>query len=238
MRIKNWKLNLIALLCVTLLTSLGYWQLSRANEKKQLVQTFTHRSSQILKVEKLQQLQDLRFYQTELSGHFDNAHTILLDNKILHGKVGYEIYTPFYADELSQPILIDRGFVGIQTSRQEHLAIPPILGKVHIRGILNLPPRYVAFGKISDGPPNWPLRVEYIQLKELAHAIQIPLLFNYVLSLPAEHTPYNIDWQITTIPPERHMAYAVQWFALALTLLILSVALNFNHNKYRTNPKK
>ncbi|MEM8984954.1 MAG: SURF1 family cytochrome oxidase biogenesis protein, partial [Pseudomonadota bacterium] len=29
------------------------------------------------------------------------------------------------------------------------------------------------------------------------------------------------DWQPTGLPPERHLGYAVQWFALALTLVIL-----------------
>jgi len=225
---KNWKLNLLAILCIALLFSLGCWQLTRSTQKKELLKSFAGRSLQTpLKVKNLQQEQDLRFYQAELTGRFDNAHTILLDNKIFHGQIGYEIYTPFYASGLTAPILIDRGFIGIHRSRTERPAIQAIAGRVTMKGMLNLPPKYVALGEITDGKPAWPLRVEYIHLAELSKLMKIPQLFKYVLILPPKNGTYEVEWQVTTITPERHLGYAVQWFALALTLLILSVVLNF-----------
>ena len=43
---------------------------------------------------------------------------------------------------------------------------------------------------------------------------------------PNHTAAYPIEWKIVSVGPERHGAYALQWFALALTLLILWVALN------------
>jgi surfeit locus 1 family protein len=34
------------------------------------------------------------------------------------------------------------------------------------------------------------------------------------------------EWAIVSMPPQRHFAYAAQWFAMAGVILILFVALN------------
>jgi len=48
-----------------------------------------------------------------------------------------------------------------------------------------------------------------------------------VLILEENHpAAYTVKWQIVMMSPEKHNAYAIQWFALALTLLVLFLALN------------
>jgi cytochrome oxidase assembly protein ShyY1 len=47
---------------------------------------------------------------------------------------------------------------------------------------------------------------------------------------PKNAVAYPIEWQqIATVSPARHRAYALQWFAFALTLLILCIVLNRDH---------
>jgi surfeit locus 1 family protein len=226
--IKNWKLTLLALCFIGVFISLGMWQLSRAREKTALLAAYTARTQQApLKSELLTQSGDWRFYRASLHGEYDNQHTILLDNKIQEGKIGYEVYTPFKADGVAQPILIDRGFISLGVSRRILPTVAPITGKVSIVGMLNLPPTYVAFGQIYESNQLvWPLRVEYIQFNELMHfvgALHTPYLLQLAQDNPGA---YQVKWQIVTMSPEKHQGYAVQWFAFALTLLILSVALN------------
>ena len=227
-KIQNWKLAVLALIFFCLFISLGCWQLSRANQKKILLKAFTARTlASPLTARDLNKKNDLRFYQATVTGMFDNEHTFLLDNKIFHGKVGYEIYTPFKIDELATPILIDRGFVPLGRDRNTLPAIRPILGKVTITGMLNQPPAYVSLGNISDTAQiKWPLRIQYANLDELSTLLKSPL-FPYILNLaPTDPAAYSVEWQVVTMSPEKHMGYAVQWFALALTLLILFVVLN------------
>lgn len=237
--VKNWKLAILAVICIGILSSLGCWQWSRANTKKILLKSFAERTEHApLSVEQLKALgsavkprddrnSDLRFYRAKLIGHFDNTHTFLLDNKIHEGKIGYEVYTPFIAAGLTKPILIDRGFIPIGKSRRELPLIRNIIGNTTIEGILNLPPTYVSLGKMTDSSTIiWPLRVEYINLREMAPILQNSL-YPYLLILnPKDPAAYDVTWQIVIMPPERHMGYAVQWFALALTLLVIFVALN------------
>jgi surfeit locus 1 family protein len=169
--------------------------------------------------------QDLRFFRATLVGEFDNAHSVLLDNKIHEGKIGYEVYTPFMADGLAAPILVDRGFIPMGATRRELPSLRNMPGKMIITGMLNFPPAYVSFGKLTDSQ-TFPLRVEYIQLNELSTVLGSSL-FPYVLSItPKSPAAYDLEWQVVTMKPEKHMGYAIQWFAFAFTLLILFVALN------------
>ncbi len=233
MQIRNWKLTVLTILLMGLFISLGCWQLSRANQKQRLLASFAQRTQQApLSIHHLDEKKDLRFYRLHTSGHFDNQHTFLLDNKIWHGQVGYEIYTPFYSDGFPMPILVDRGFIPASTVRTILPAIRNIPGASTISGLLNLPPAYVALGQIRESAQlNWPLRIEYISLAELSK-LTGSSFFPYILTLtPEDPAAYSIEWQIVTMPPERHRGYAAQWFAFALTLLILFVALNRRKSK-------
>jgi len=40
---------------------------------------------------------------------------------------------------------------------------------------------------------------------------------------------FKRDWRPATIKPVRHIGYAVQWFALALTVVIIYLVLSFNN---------
>lgn len=228
-KIKNWKLALLALLFFCLFTTLGFWQVWRAQQKHILLKSFAERTVRepFPATSLISKDDDLRFYRVKLTGVFDNQHNFLLDNKIFRGRVGYEIYTPFYSKDLTEPILVDRGFVPGPASRKDLPGINTIIGTVSIVGMLNVPPRYVALGKIQESAQtHWPLRIEYINLAELAKLLNYPL-FRYVLNLEAtDPASYAMEWQVVTMGPEKHIGYAIQWFALALTLLILFVVLN------------
>lgn len=220
---------MLAWLLIGLFCGLGYWQFARGVQKKSLLSSFTQRIKQAPLTNKQWQTPgDWRFYPIKLTGHFDNHHTFLLDNKIFQGKVGYEIYTPFISDDHSVPILIDRGFMPlINHSRTALPTIRAIQGTVTLTGMLNTPPRYVALGNIQDQQQkNWPRRIEFIEPPHLAQLVGYPLSPYVILLDPQHPAAYPIEWQIVIMAPERHFGYAVQWFALAVTLLILFVALN------------
>ena len=188
LHVQNWKLALLAMIFIAVFTSMGFWQLSRATEKKTLLKTFAQRTEvPPLTAATIAKPGDWRFYQATLTGEFDNAHTIFLDNKTHEGKIGYEVYTPFRASGLRIPILIDRGFIPAGNSRKELPPIHAIAGNITITGMLNLPPSYVSIGKLTYSPVNtWPLRVEYINLSE-PHLIAATI--PYVLNITPQTLP-------------------------------------------------
>lgn len=232
-RIKNWKLALLALIFFSLFISLGCWQVTRAHQKTNLIRAFNARTQQTpLSAAALHTRQDLRFYRAELTGHFDNEHTFLLDNKIHKGKIGYEVYTPFIVDGLPSLILVDRGFIPMQGTRDHIPIIKQLSGSMKVSGLLNLPPAYAALGEMrANGETSWPLVIEFIDLRLISQLLN-QSFSPYVLSLSPSHpAAYPITWQAVTMTPERHMGYAIQWFALAIALLILFVALNLKRSR-------
>lgn len=228
MKIRNWKLAILALVFFCIFVYLGCWQISRAHKKQALLDSYAARSlEKPLNANALSLSTKMRFHQVQLTGTFDNAHSFLLDNKIYDDKIGYELYTPFKVNGFGESLLVDRGFIPMPVNRDILPAIKPILGEVTITGMLNLPPTYVAFGKMIEMPKLvWPLRVEYIEIKEIS-SIQQRHYYPYILSItPNDPAAYEMKWQIVAMGPERHMGYALQWFAFAATLLVLFVSLN------------
>lgn len=226
---RHWKLNLLAIIVICALSALGFWQLSRAEEKKILLKSFTDRTARApITATDLAFPNDWRFYRLKIAGSFDNAHTFLLDNKTMDGSVGYEVYTPFKAKGMDETVLVDRGFLPMGADRNTIPAIRDGGSNVSIVGMLNTPPRYVALGQIlAEKTVSWPLKVEYINLPKLS-TLAGTTFYPYVLVLdPKDAAAFKVEWQVVIMGPERHLGYAVQWFALALTLLILSVVLNY-----------
>lgn len=227
-KIKNWKLALLALVVFCAFISLGFWQLARAHQKQHLLESYHARMQKpALTAAALEKTADLRFYRASLQGQFDNQHTFLLDNKTFKGQVGYEIYTPFKITGTTTAILVDRGFIPLSGNRSSLPAIRAITQPAKITGLLNLPPAYVSLGEIKESQAiQWPLRIEYVNLPQLAELTGYSLFSTVLLLQPNDPAAYPIEWQIVVMSPERHTAYAVQWFAFALTLLVLFFALN------------
>ena len=228
-KIKNPKLAFLALIVFAILVSLGTWQLHRAQEKTALLAAFAkHTQYPPLTAAALLKPHDWQFYRATLTGEFLNDKTVLLDNKLFHGRIGYEVFTPFRFKPHST-ILVDRGFLA--QPPQGRMALPwvkPLLGTQTVTGFLKRPAGYVSLGAMVDqtATPR-PFRIEFINLFELKTLLNEPNLNPYLLILDPNHPDaYPLEWQIVTLGPERHIGYAVQWFALALTLLVIFVALN------------
>jgi cytochrome oxidase assembly protein ShyY1 len=70
----------------------------------------------------------------------------------------------------------------------------------------------------------------------LKSALKLPALAPRVLRLdPALKVGYLRDLNIlpNTLPPERHLGYAVQWFGLALAVLITALVLTLRRRRRR-----
>lgn len=238
----HFTFKFIGLTClfILLFSSLGVWQCSRAQQKRYLIHRYADRKYQQFTVlnDLFNSEKDGRFYSVSLKGRFDNQHHIFLDNKTYQGQAGYEIYTPFLPLRIKQfAILIDRGWVPAERDRSQLPFITPVSGIISLKGILNTPPAYFSLGAITESSePHFPLRVQYINIKELtttaihptAH-IPYSSLAPYIVWLdPKDPHGFKREWAITIMGPERHILYAVQWFAFAISLLVLFVVLNLH----------
>ena len=85
---------------------------------------------------------------------------------------------------------------------------------------------------LKDMPlPNnqWPLRVQKVDFDAIGERLGVELPPFEIRVTPelalGNNVPLPRHWQdVTVMGPERHKAYALQWFALALAALLIYVA--------------
>lgn len=174
------------------------------------------------------------FRRVLVSGRYDAAHQILLDNQLREGQPGFHVLTPLRLTDGSA-ILINRGWVAQAESRQSLPNLPAPAEPVTIIGWLAQPANPgLRMGDAAGSDRRWPRVVLYVDYDRLAAIVGYPLQPALVLLDPAAPEGYRRDWQprFGGIGPERHQGYAVQWFALAVALVILYLAANLSRSPH------
>jgi len=199
---------------------LGNWQLERKEEKQILFDQFEN--APLLRIEQALK-QDQRFSRVQAYGYFDDTRHVLLDNKILNGRAGVHVLTPFFLSN-GTTILVNRGWLPLPPDRRHLPPVPTVHSARTINGLLKKPS--------TDGPrlgkpdelvaDEWPQLVTYLDLETVSGALGAPL-HPWLLQLdPAEPGGFEgRQWKAAVMGPEVHGAYAFQWFALALATIII-----------------
>lgn len=232
--IKVGSIALLVLMMITLLCSLGFWQLERAKEKEALLAKINHgQQSSVLTQAALyaSDPQALRFMCIKLRGHFINQKTILLDNKTNGGAPGYHVFVPFALND-DTLVLINRGWIPSPPSRRQIPLPNPVKGEVTIEGYLDFAYRnpFIIDAMETDSI-QWPLRVQQLDEHELQNLIGKKI--HKMLVVLDRDSPYVFEPVSRTNPmsPSRHRGYAFQWFSLAALLLVLCLGVLYFRGK-------
>jgi surfeit locus 1 family protein len=214
----------LVILLLAALLALGFWQLSRMREKQVLFAEFAAGTQSTVDLASLRADSSARYQHASVSGHYDSEHQVLLDNMTHAGQAGYRVLTPltFGAD---RTVLVDRGWIPLGPSRQLLPGVEVSSEDRKVAGRLDELPR-AGIHLATTAEPNapWPQVLSYPTMNEV-HAVLPRDLFPYVLLLDADQPDgYVREWQPATFPPSRHLGYAVTWFALAATLLVIYLA--------------
>lgn len=220
---------IFSLLAIGVCIKLGLWQLTRAQEKQALLdidQTVINTLSQVTK--------DNLHHRISLQGYFNNQQPILLDNQTYNNRIGYHLYLPFHSDE--QTILVNLGWIAASPSRQVLPEIAIFTGNYHLTGTLSSPQGSpLLLGDNLTPATDGTLVVQRTDISQLQTYLNTqfkPLLLQLD---PDSNIGFIKTWNITVMPPAKHTAYAVQWFALAFALSLCS---SYWLSKYRTQHKQ
>lgn len=222
--------SLVMLVLLPLLISLGFWQLDRAEQKRELQILLNERlarpsvqtgSSALL-------FTDMRFRKVDIQGQFDGKRQYLLDNRINQGRPGYEVYTPLRFDGGAGIILVNRGWRPLGKDRRILPDISLDSEKIRVSGVLSLPPgKLLSLG--ADGTlqqNDWPRRVRNIDLQQIGMQLGYTMP-PYVLQLDAgSKSAYVQIWKAYADSPQKNLSYAIQWFSMAGVLLLIYIVLN------------
>lgn len=228
--------TLAVIVLLPLLLNLGVWQFKRAQEKKVIIaaeQASLAQSPQIVDG-KLAATAELEFRRLQITGQFDKHHMIFIDNKVNQGRVGYDVVTPLRIQGTQRYVMVNRGWVPLGTSRAELPNIETPADEVTIVGIAKLNPQdVVAMGKGNRSNDGWPAVVRWIDLSGLHKELQVEIEPYLLLLDPASAYGFVREWKFVSMPPEKHLSYAVQWFALATALFLIYVVVNTKRIKRR-----
>lgn len=236
----NWKITLFTLLLLPLLVSLGFWQLHRAQEKQTIQEEY--QLQQALPPVEFDgaTVSDGNYRRVRMAGEFVVDRYWLLENKIQNGRLGYHVIMPFEigGDRQHSLIVVNRGWVEAKAYREELPEFSTPQSKVTLSGMLVMPSSSPFIDESQSQFSEWPHRLLELDLNVMQEQLD-QTLFPKVLQLDADSPgALAVNWQPINMTPEKHRAYAVQWFALAAALVILFLFANSNIAQILTRNRK
>lgn len=227
--IKHYQLALIVFAVIVITTTLGCWQISRAYEKSNIQEVYLKKSTgKAIQLDYLlddtekinnQQIKDINYQYVVSNGQFENGKHILLDNQVVNGKPGFNVITPFLTTT-GRILLIDRGWLGPVIRRDQIPKIPEYNHQIKLSGLL--------FNKLSKPflLAKEPLSNKWPKIVQSLDVVQLKKIFNlsefYLLRLNQPQVgAFTPHFKAINISPEKHWGYAVQWFSMAIIILLL-----------------
>lgn len=219
---------LFAAAVFALFARLGLWQLERRAEKQHMLETV----GEVLRMRESRSLglaadaaRRAGYDWAAGAGRFLDRPAVLLDNQQREGRAGVRVYRVF-APATGTPLLVELGWLPLPGDRALPTIAQPDASRVE--GLLMPPPSAgIAAARIAaqaDGT----LLATGLEMPALAAQLQVPALAPRTLRLdPDAPGGYARDLDIlpNTLPPDRHLGYAVQWFGLAAAVLVTTLLL-------------
>lgn len=219
----SWKMLVLAIVTMSLFIRLGFWQVHRAEEKRQLLTAYQMQMKQAplpFSGEPVQQYQRI-----SLDGHYLPI-VLLLDNQHHAHQFGYDVLSPLVLAN-GRVVLIDRGWIAGDVGRLTlpHIDTPSLIQR--IEGHVYVPSvKQWLLGQSLDIKTKHLAVIETLDVATVSQFLH-KSVYPFIIRQSAEDTNgYVRDWAIVSTPPGRHDAYALQWFMFALVVGILYLALN------------
>ncbi len=229
---------LAALAAIALTARLGVWQLNRAAQKTALQSALAARTAEpLLEAADLAwrsgDVEAQHFRRARVSGRWDGAHTVFLDNRQMDGKVGFFVVTPLRLDAVPAAVLVQRGFVPRNfTDRSALPAVETPAGPVRVEGIVApSPSRLFEFSAAASGTIRQ--NVAPASFARETGLDLLPLVIVESATAANSHDGLARHWPAPAIDVQMHYGYAFQWFAIAATIAFLYVRHRYLRHRLR-----
>ncbi|KAF1685199.1 hypothetical protein B1992_13135 [Pseudoxanthomonas broegbernensis] len=223
----------LALAVAVLFAGLGGWQLQRMQAKQALLDASAQvlRQRQAVPLARAADPARARDYDWAAgAGRFAALPAVLLDNQSRDGHPGVRAYRVFLPEadggDAAPALLVELGWLPLPGDRRLPTVALPDAGRVE--GLLLPPPSPGLLRSVEAQRGAGTLLAMDLEPAAVAAALGLPALAPRILRLdPALPLGYARDLELlpNTLPPQRHLGYAVQWFALAAAVLVVALVL-------------
>lgn len=224
--------TVLVLAGVVLGVRLGVWQIDRAGEKTALIAQFEQGQATVAELSNTNVGTLPRYQRVHFSGRYDARHQVLLDNMPAQGQPmpGYRVLTPAQLPDGGW-VLVDRGWVPMKATRASLPSVAVAEEPREIQGRVDeLPAPGLRLGNQGTGAARstWPLLMNYPRHGDLESVLDRRLPARIVRLDASQPDGYERNWSPShSFGPERHIGYAVQWFALAAAAVVIYLVLSF-----------
>ncbi|WP_065230225.1 SURF1 family protein [Legionella erythra] len=221
----TWRMTLLTLIVITLLAGLGCWQIARAHEKESTLRL----EAQSAKKPVVDWLPDnpnpSQYQRIRIAGTF-LPMVFLLDNQHHDHAFGYHVLNPLRLEN-DQLVLVDRGWIKGSLNRNQlpEVTVPPepvtVTGRVYYPSAK----QWVLGDAIEQKNDKYYVieKIDTNLVSQVLHKSVYPFIIR--LSKHAANG-YIREWPVVAMSPQRHYAYAAQWFAMATVVLVIYIVLN------------
>ncbi|MHB1145630.1 MAG: SURF1 family protein [Thiobacillus sp.] len=222
--------TLAALFFFVLTLSLGNWQSGRADFKRELQARYDAavREAPIHVGSDPLDRDSVLYRKLEVEGVFDDAHTILIDNRVLNGVAGYHVLTPLRIQGGPLAILVNRGWIAAGRMRDQVPVPPTPAGTVRLEGRAVDPhTRYFELAETAPQGRVW----QNLDFERYAMATRLRLQPVVMLQTSDQADGLRRNWPRPDTGVDTHVSYAFQWYSLAATLAVLWLIMNTKRHR-------
>lgn len=232
----HWLIAICVVMTVALLINLGFWQLGRAADKRELqhamqqrqLETPTPLGALTPRVAPLseEQINDMENLNVSAVGRYWNSASFVVAFQFFQGAPGFELITPFELDDSGEVVLVSRGWVTPGPGADGMPYIPALEGPQTLRGQLHIPA--MTMNRTQVEGDDWPLRFRSLDIIRAAELMERPLLPWVVRLGVNEPGVFARHWPAVTVNTRMHIQYALQWFGMALVVLLITFVMISN----------
>lgn len=230
--------SLMIALGLPILIALGFWQLDRAEQKDELVadfQSMANAPPTALSAGREAE-RPPQYRRVVATGEYLSDRNFLLDNRTHEGRVGYQVLTPLRIEGSAVAVLVNRGWVPAGPTRDELPVFETPRGRIEVRGKVYAPnERQIVLGPEEPHGGAWPRIIQRIDIAGLEAQLGVQLRPYTILLSDTAPGGFVRDWRPHYgAGPERHRAYAIQWFSFAGIFLAVYLAHGLKRDETRS----
>ncbi|MBT4962888.1 MAG: SURF1 family protein [Francisellaceae bacterium] len=192
--------------------------MDRAQQKSHLIAQVNNTNYKPKDVSVIAYDELVTYEKISCTAKINSTQIILLDNQMMDHQVGYRVLAPATCKNSNRILLIDRGWI----AKKKIDTLPPVNTQERIlEGMAIWPSSGILLKKQTlPSKLTWPLILQKLE-PELIESALNSQIWPKALRLDANNPlALQVPDVGVNMPPEKHQGYAMQWFSLALVLMV------------------